>query len=503
LHPGTIFVSAANALKGLSWAIGLLLIFRLSGRPGSSFEVIVAAAGFIQVAGAIIRYLTLSFRVEPPSGTSPETLLVEQGLLFRNRRAIPVARIQNIIVTRDLVHRLFRLSALKIQTAAGQQDEVDLSALSVADAEALRSELLLRQRAATPASATPSTAEEKPASQTLYTASLKDLVLAGATQTRVGAVIGGIIGIGYFAWDLFGAGKESRIISAGMSAIAEVLPDSHGIVHTVLVGAATLALAVLAGWAVSIATSVFRHYKFRIELNDSGKLTRKFGLTTLSENAFPLHRLQKLSISAPLVQRLLGYSNLRASTAGSFKEDDSGGSTLLCPIIHDSARPSLLAIVLPDLDLTSLPWHPVSPLAVSRWTLRNSILLLVPITGAAIAYSPYALAAVLPAILLAYLLARLQYARTRYAVTPTYFATRKGLLTITTNIVPRKRVQGAVLVQSPGQRYRDLATLRLATAADPLSADIVIPHLPRGLGIELQDSLVEFRDSLVASRAGK
>ena len=76
----------------------------------------------------------------------------ESGVIYKKYVSIPYEKIQNVNMTRNILERLFGLSAIQVETAgssavtakSGRSAEGHLPGLSVQEAENLRNELLRR-----------------------------------------------------------------------------------------------------------------------------------------------------------------------------------------------------------------------------------------------------------------------------------------------------------------------------------------------------------------------
>ncbi|TQN31444.1 putative membrane protein [Haloactinospora alba] len=76
-----------------------------------------------------------------------QRLEIRQGLLNRSRRSIPVERIRGVDITSKLLHRALGLAVVQIEAAAGggASEEGKLDAVTVAEAQRVRRELLHRR----------------------------------------------------------------------------------------------------------------------------------------------------------------------------------------------------------------------------------------------------------------------------------------------------------------------------------------------------------------------
>src|SRR5699024_12105312 len=82
---------------------------------------------------SVVSWLRFTYRVED------NELRIEQGIFIRKKRYISINRIHKIDVTADVIHRLFKLVKVQIDTASsGDGAEVNLSAVKITKAAKLR-----------------------------------------------------------------------------------------------------------------------------------------------------------------------------------------------------------------------------------------------------------------------------------------------------------------------------------------------------------------------------
>src|SRR5918998_1677519 len=104
------------------------------------------------VLGGVVRWRTTRYRI------TGERVELHTGWLRRQRRSVPRDRIRTVDLTARLVHRVFGLSVVQVGAASGSPLEssgLALDAVSKAEADRLRRELLERPEAAAPATERP------------------------------------------------------------------------------------------------------------------------------------------------------------------------------------------------------------------------------------------------------------------------------------------------------------------------------------------------------------
>src|SRR5688572_9348433 len=98
LHPSAIVFAAGRQLK--SFALPLVLAVFGAGRSGGNWLVVPAIFIGATLVYATLQYLMFRYRFEASE------LVVRKGVLFRSERHIPYARIQNLDVAQNVLHRL-------------------------------------------------------------------------------------------------------------------------------------------------------------------------------------------------------------------------------------------------------------------------------------------------------------------------------------------------------------------------------------------------------------
>lgn len=145
LDPRMLAITPLHQLAGFLPVIAAVLVIGagqdLSGRVDGVLGVLgVLAGALIVLLTGTLRWLTTRYRI-----TSTRVEL-RSGLLNRRARSVPRDRIRSVDVTAGPMHRLFRLSVVKIgtgeRTDGVESRELTLNAISTAEAERVRQRLL-------------------------------------------------------------------------------------------------------------------------------------------------------------------------------------------------------------------------------------------------------------------------------------------------------------------------------------------------------------------------
>ena len=509
LHPVSIVFSLGGSLKALALPALFLFFGARSSGPGMGpWNFIDAVPGSFETWAlwllipatvlSVVRYLTFRMRFE---GTE---LVIRSGLLFRNERHIPYARIQNLNAIRNVLHRMLGMTDVQIETASGQAAEATISVVPLAVLDEMRERVFAGR---TRGSASPGDdagapgAPAGPAPQELLRLPFSELALLSVIQNRGLLPIAAGFGL---LWEFGLVDRVSDLLGGnalfGGGAVRGALEGlATGRIVLWQIGAAILtivgALVVVQG--LSLLWVVMRLHDFRLT-RVGEDLRTGYGLLTRVATTVPLRRIQSITVEQGPLQRLAGRVGVRVETAGGggvpaggmsvdFGEGSGGASRQwLAPTVRVEALPPLLHAVLPDLDPAALAWQGPHPRALRR-ALRRSLLqttliAILPIHVAAVGLGiGLWVYAVLP-LLLAWtaVVTRQNIRRLAWGMTEPIVAFRSGWIWQRTVLARTAKIQVVTRLESPFDRRTDMGRVRADTAGGgEWSARVDIPYLPR------------------------
>ena len=450
IHPLTILVEAVRFFGKFAYVIVIILITRSTKSGSGDFlEIGLAALGGLSILAAVLRYYFTVYSLDS------QKMVLKTGLIYRQTRTIPLDRIQNVELSRGILHQMLDLADLKIETAGGTQAEAHLSALSVAEAQRLK-DFLQRAR---PVDAR---AEGMAPFRTIYAASMKDLLIMGATENRIFLILAALSAPILFAQQM---GREDLLESMGKSAVE----GARGLGENLPYIAVYAAIAVVIfGWIASIVSTIIKYNGFVLRSIDD-QFERKYGMLTTVESIVPLPRIQTLCIEAPFIRRLLGYCTIHAGLAGSMQVQNQQATTatsILCMLVRRKDASGYVRRVFPHLNLDDVQWQPVSRVAIRRGAFGLALPLLLMLTAWTI-YSgdPRWWLVALPIVVLSAWYGLARYRSMGYATTEDCFLTRSGILYHKIHIAPHGKLQWLAVDQNPIQRRYRIADVNVGTAA--------------------------------------
>jgi putative membrane protein len=115
------FVKNGRALVSL-----LIVLFATAGKfeNGTLYFILGMLVSTSLVFGiSYLQYLKFTFHIEN------DEVIIHHGVIFKEKRIIPLERIQSVHLHQNLVQQLLGLVGLKIDTAGSGKQELEISAL--------------------------------------------------------------------------------------------------------------------------------------------------------------------------------------------------------------------------------------------------------------------------------------------------------------------------------------------------------------------------------------
>jgi putative membrane protein len=453
LHPATLIARWLKIVpQTLAAGAGLVVAARDQGL--GRFLILGAV---MLLLGAVFAFL-FWWRFRYTVGASE--IVIEKGLIQRQRRVIPFDRVQDIAIEQRLLARLFGTAKVRIETGGAAKDEGNLDMIALADAHKLRDVIRRGARPAAEAEAeseseSESEAPAQPADEPiLFEMDLPRLLYSGLFGFSLIflAVISGILQqldqLGVVDWQTLFAEKFTVERAEGAANLV-----------TIRLALGLAALVILLGVVAGILRTVTRDYGFRLTRSEAG-LRRRRGLFTLSEVVIPIRRTQVALIETGLVTRLLGWYRLSFQTLGADKKE--GGVQVAAPF----ARMEELLPILAEAGFPAPPERSAFRSSPRRALLRRMalyVLIGAALTIAAFLIDPRAGIGALAAALLA-CWAVLRWRTHGHAEDERALYVTGGLLRRRLRIMPHEKLQTISVSRGPLQRRMRLATLLVDTA---------------------------------------
>lgn len=508
LHPISLLFSFIGQVKS-NVVPALLGVFGAAN--GNLFYISVALIFLVpSVAISVIRYFTVRYRIFDGE------LVVNEGLFFRRTRTVPVERIQNIDLVQGVLHRLFKVAEVRVETASGTKPEAVLRVLSLSQVELLRRNVFGQKKAASQVADDSTSTLSVP----LESAS-KDLptVHADLSGNKSGNALGNVtaapgddartspllkIPLSWLAKAGFASNRGLIMVSVALglyfqfdrrqgqdydfSFLSQWLPDSSNpyLMAAAVIGASIFGLVLLR--VLGMGWYILRFFGYRLSLcGEDFKIS--CGLFTKVSATVPRKRIQFISIHSSYVSRLLGLSSIRIETAGGASSENENATTTVSrrwfiPVIPTEDVAEMIGNLRPGLQWQAdeYDWQSLSNKAGRRMG-RIAIfvaLLLMPVGYYFFEFWGCSVTLIALPLLVGYAMKKsrsVQFARTAFGI-----VYRSGILTRKISLTFFEKIQATSLTQTPFDRRWGMATLSVDTAAaGPADHTMEIKYLDAGL----------------------
>lgn len=475
LHPATL----ALAIAGLGpKSLNFLPAVAALGFTGNWIWIVPAFLLFLLVSLLFAWFHWLRFRF----AVGDDEVVIESGVLSRQHRTIPFDRIQDVSIEQGLIARAIGIAKVGFETGAGstgKENDASLDAIALDAAQALRTTIRAhRSRAAVaaPAAAEPDADGAAPAPATddrlLFAMGPRRLLVAGlfnfslAALAVVGAAMQFFDDLLPFDFNIFNPGDWIDVAERyGL--------DQWLLAHRWIAGVGAAVSLTFIGFVTGIATMVFANWGFRLT-REPRTLRRTRGLTTRTDVALPVRRVQAAIVATGWFRQRFGWHELRLQSLASDgdKERDHqvvpfGKLAEIDPVLNE------LAIARPDADAAWQRSHPVLALG----GLIGATFCAAGGIGALTFGQPVGWVALAAAPLIA--LAALVGARFhRWVDLDDQVAIRRGLWKPKVTLLPHASVQSADLKSDFLMRPLGLATLVFGVPGGSALAAHEIPAIP-------------------------
>jgi putative membrane protein len=483
LHPLSWLFAALQQLRAFALPLIVLL---LTGR-GNRYELF-GAVGAVGIAiSGLVQYLTYRYRL------GPDGIAITSGFFQRTRRDIPYDRIHNVVLHQSVLHRLFGVVELRLESAGGQKAEGHMRVLGLAEAQAL--EDIIRSRGVGARTTAETATSEAVASATLLRLPNAEVVKLGLISNRGMVLVAAALGT---MWQVLPDGSDPDDLARAVFGLildeALALPawatGPAGIATAVVV---LLVGAVLAVRLLSVVLAVLQFYGFTL-FEEGRQLRVERGLLTRVRLSLPRGRIQAWRVSETLLHRWFGRRSLRVDTAGGVDAGSMRGMRDLVPLATPDVVDGLMVHVLAGAAWPPAEWRPLHARTWRRLIVWPGVIVL-SLTALAVWQFGAWGGLVMLAMPIVWARARLWARHAAYAEVPGgLVAMREGWLSKSWHVAEIAKLQALSLTESPFDRRHGMASLWLDTAG-ATGGVLRIPFLPIDEARALHDRLARVMES--------
>ncbi len=434
LHPLSLVLRFIKLLPQLIYIVPALYV------GGTRFmgPILLGVLGI----GMLVAWLTW-YRFSYQIGA--EEMRISSGVLNRNTRSIPYERIQDVNVEQKLLARLLGLAAVKLETgSAGNGNDGELNAVSLAEAERLRD--VIRRRKAGLADQPAASVDSEAAvavqeAAPIFAMDNRRIFIAGLFNFSlvIFALLGAVFQNADFLVpdDFYTSDFWLTRVDSGKS-FAQI-----GIMAQIIGALAALAGLIFIGMATGIIRTFFREYGFRLDRTENG-FRRRRGLTTLTDMAMPLHRIQAASIITGPIKKRWDWHILKFQSLASDGKNESDHA--VAPLAH----PHEIDRIMAEPGIVRETAAPFAPVTKAYWGVPAAgfAVLLALVSAALAIFADLRLLGLLVLIVPITAILWLRWRHHTYVLANGQLFVREGFWQQKLTILPVRKVQSVDIAQS-------------------------------------------------------
>lgn len=463
-----------KAVQKLGGTIIFLLIFAGGGLSASPYVLLgllgLAFIGLVVIFGyEYLYWKKFEYRIEE------DGLKILSGVIGRNDLDIPLKRIQNVDVNRNIVQRILGIAQVNVETAGGGSTEAALKFLDYEDAKEMQKQVReLKNRRKSDRSAEKDEGEQRED----FALSNRDLAILSAVSIDA-RIIGALTVILSIAGGSLGSQLEGTSL------------QGLGLGIYILGG-----ILVIGGvWLASAASTFVKYFDFKLYFHENA-LEYERGLLNRVSGTIPEEKVQDIIIEENFLQRYLGFASLEVETAGytggTQQDQTQIGSDTVIPL---ASRQEVEKFAEEIGGYTRPDYYSIDERAQTRYFRRYLLtgLLLGAVTFTVSFFVDVAWPAYIPSALIVLAskkAAQLKWENTGYALDSTHLFTRRGFWNRKTYVVPYFRVQNLMETQSIFQRRWNQSSIVVDTAGSVFSYPY-IPDMDARTATELREHLFD------------
>ena len=453
----------------------LLVLFLKPNNSSNNFEAyIIICISLVSAALSIAAYYKFLYFIQG------DEIIINKGILKKVNLNVPFDRIQAINTNQTLIHRIFNVASIEIDTAGSKNSEIKIDAINYEKAEALKNYILSeKEKINSDIDVNNTLIIDANQGKTLLQLDIPTLLKVGISQNHLQSffiITFFFLGLSQYA-DIFLNKQEYVDMEQNLSSL---FTNFFFVIIPIML-AATLLL--------SLFRTVLKYYNLIFKETSQGYRLVS-GLFTRNEEQAALQKIQLIGWHANPLKKLYGMFQLNLSQA--FSSSMVRKQTMQIPGIYVEQIERVCNSYFPENETEEYSVHPVSPRLMIRTFSFISIIL-----GALLAIKYFEIidgfrwTFVIFALLIAILYTYISWNKWEVQISPRGLLLRRGFIRTSYLLLRWEKIQGLRSRQSIFQKRRSLSDLHIFTAAGVVK----IPYLSADLIDDLRNYLLYYVES--------
>lgn len=450
--------------------IPVLLVFLVGGAKDKGSYILMGVIGIalLSMIYSMINFFKTYFYIEN------NELVLQSGVFQRKKTSIPFERIQSINFEQNIIHQLFSVLKIKIDTAGSEKSEFEFHAIEEQKAQELR-DLILAQKNQNHSF---STSEDEATVnddgsmvfKPIMTLGIADLFKVGFTENHIKSV--GLILV-FFFWIY----QNLQEVGVNVDEYSEDIPEWewNGTIIITLV-----AIMMIVSVFISLIRTVVTHFDLQFLRSGHGFKVVS-GLFTKKETSAADHKIQYISWSDNLLKRWIGFKDLRLNQASGAEANLK--TSIKIPGCQDQHIESVIHSLFGNTQLDHIEVRSIDNRYFTRFVFLLSILYLI-FAGAMIWFELWK-PLIVGTIIYIYVAVNryLSLIKKKYGYHDELLYVKGGVYGDKSELLPIFKIQALEVYQSPYQSRNNLCNIIFYTA----SGKIQIPYIHADIAKSISD----------------
>jgi putative membrane protein len=453
-----LFLDSVQRL--LRASIGLFVVFAFNFQKYSGklvwIGLIILA---LSVLGTFIRYWYFTFQID----YSSKELIIQKGFLKKSRISIQLHKIQQINLNQSLLHKIFQLYEVKVDTAGSGKKEVEIKAISSTVANLLKEVIEALNEAEA------NVVTETIQMGTIPSKSIKidflTLVKTGITSKYV-ETFGWLFLVLNTLWE---NGKQIHIEDKIDTNAVERYFDYNSVLLSVIIGFVFIFILII---TINLVRTIVRYFNFEIS-KTKHSLLLSFGLFTTRKTIINPIKVQVFKISQNYFQEKLDINNIRIEQASSDENNKQKRKDRIeIPGCSEAVKKQLFDFIYNKSISNEAVYFP----SIRKFWIRSIFMVLLPILSVLLVnyYADFLIWNKLLILVLLYGIIGVfscwrLYKNYKLMVTSQFIMVQSGFWDIDTAIIEPYKIQAITTSQLFWQKRMNIGSVYLHTAGGHIS----------------------------------
>lgn len=454
LNPLSILYRLIHLIK--NYMIGAVFLFVFKAQSESTFilifKVIFLLIVTVQILSIFINWWTFRYNI------SNSMVHIHEGVFVKKQRHIEIKRIQNVQQQTTFLHRIFKSTALTLETGTSKDDSsVTFPFIKTIDALIIEDQVLQSKNSKEDVEETTVDKYITLSNKTIhFTPTKKELIKAAFTSFRFLAFIPLLSSLYFGINDWINIESEAESIF------------NYFLTHLWLLIPISL-VAIVLSIITALITTYLKYGRFEIAA-DEERIYIKKGV--LSESSFSItkDKVQAIQFQQSILKRMFGLVEVKLVSAGGVGEEKLESNSLF-PYLSVNEATQLVEKLLPKFHIPQKE-NRLPPKALFVRCIRPPYIWFIISLGIFIFKREWLFLSLILFIII-YIARYMDYRNTRYEVEHDFIKIRTGALTLSSFVTRRVKIQEIEVTNSMLQRKMNVASIQFSNRAKPTEISVL------------------------------